>query len=295
MDGLGVSLFKVNGNAYCHKAHSPSNSEERTYKFNKSTKQWQVYQINLEQFFENFKYLFSYAHYVYGVAHDKRVGMININTGQFRWMASFPGVYDNGNGDMIAVTIGSDGYVLGGSEYVELVGERSVDQYWKYDIIRDRWTDLGGLPDGGRSRSSAFVVGTKIYYGLGFQGEHDSSEPDWGDTYSNDWFALDPSNNTYSRLSNFPGEARAEAKGFVINGKVCVGWGATIYVNGQGWEGQHDFWEFDPVGNRWTEKANPGPTFSWGRAFSLDNTGYILSFSDDDAFWRYGNLTDINP
>lgn len=274
-------VIKVNGNAYCYKvfhvsAPGPTIIEKRTYKLNKSTHQWQLYEIDLSQFFENFEYLFSYGPYAYGIAGDKRVGMININTGQFRWMAPFPGITSY---LVTAVTIGSDGYILGGS--FAGTDAPSRDQYWKYDIIRDRWTDLGGLPRGARSGSTAFVVGNKIYYGHGYQGtsKHDGN-------YRSDWLELNPSNNTYNVLANFPGAPRAWVHGFVLNDKIYLGWGGSRQ------EEFNDFWEYNPAENRWREKTKLG-YIRYKQEFAIDNSGYIVDIENNE-FWRYGDPTSIN-
>src|SRR5687767_1019815 len=103
------TVFTLNSNAYCHRVFrkvGTNQVERRTYKLNKSTKQWEIYGIDLTQFFQDFDYLFSFRQYVYGIAGDKRVGRIDINTGQFRSMASFPGVSPH---YVTAVAIGSDG------------------------------------------------------------------------------------------------------------------------------------------------------------------------------------------
>jgi hypothetical protein len=276
----GGDIFKVNGNVYCRRWFTENSYlNEKTFKFNKSTKQWDAHPIDLNQFLRDFTYFFSQGNFMYGVDYQHRMAMFNIVTGQFEWRAPFPGeTYTH----VSAVRIGTDGYVLGGMQYG---GDHvwGVDQYWKYDFVRDRWTDMGPLPGGGRGYSSAFVVGTKIYFGLGMSSQPQSVWDDY--IYSALWIAIDPSNNTYSWQSPHPA-GLGMAKGFVIDDKIYVGWGWN-----RGYPGVK-FWQFNPEGNKWTEKTNPG--FSGDiEAFSIEEKGYAMSF-ENEQFWQYADRTAIN-
>jgi len=75
------------------------------------------------------------------------------------------------------------------------------------------------------------------------------------------------------------------AVGFSIGNKGYIGTGFTTVESRQ-------FWEYDPVNNAWTQKADFGGTARSGAAgFSINNKGYIgtgyLFFSALRDFWEY--------
>jgi hypothetical protein len=275
--------FKVNGNVYS----VVGGAEENTYKFNKSTKLWEPYPIDLTQFFDRFRYIFSYSSYIYGLDDDNLLGRININTGQFHLMTStFPGPWSVGNSTF---TIGNQGYVLGGRTMATYV---SINRFWKYDFLHDTWTDMGELPGGARTSGRAFAIGDKVYYGLGWQTQTINNEKII--KYKNDWMVFDPSiinsGNVYPQQANFPGTKRAGAKGFVIDGKIYVGWGIA-----QSGGSLKDFWQFNPATNRWTEKPYPeNSTLNdpFIEAFSVGNVGYVIGYAR--CFWQYSNPMGVN-
>ncbi|MBS1921160.1 MAG: hypothetical protein JST17_12985, partial [Bacteroidetes bacterium] len=102
--------------------------------------------------------------------------------------------------------------------------------------------------------------------------------------------------NSWTQKANFNadpvGWERAYAVGFSINGKGYIGTG-TGYLN--------DFWEYDPINDVWTQKANVG---GMGRrdavGFSINGKGYIGtgfgyngSFSFLNDFWEYDPVTNV--
>ncbi|OQP50167.1 hypothetical protein A4D02_27440 [Niastella koreensis] len=105
--------------------------------------------------------------------------------------------------------------------------------------------------------------------------------------------------NTWQQKQSLgvPATTRMNAVSFSIKGKGYVG-------TGRGGKAQSDFWEYDPVTNVWTQKANfaGGARFS-ATGFSIDNKGYIglgdslkpiigfeARYSD---FWEYDPGTNI--
>lgn len=87
---------------------------------------------------------------------------------------------------------------------------------------------------------------------------------------------------------------RVAAVCFTINGKAYVGLGQ------RGWTGTnlHDFWEYDPVLDLWTKKADyPGKGSYAATAFSINGKGYvglgaITSTTNANDFWEYSPATD---
>ncbi|MGB3080649.1 MAG: T9SS type A sorting domain-containing protein [Saprospiraceae bacterium] len=156
------------------------------------------------------------------------------------------------------------------------------------DSRADTWTqkaNFGGLP---RECGVAFSIGNKGYMGLG----------DY--SLSSDWWEYNPLTNLWTQKANFGGGVRGRAVGFSIGNKGYVG---------TGWHGSNtdpdltnDFWEYDPVTNIWTEKADlGGAPRQEAIGFSIGNYGYIGTgkgsssnggvFSTSD-FWKYDPATD---
>ncbi len=121
----------------------------------------------------------------------------------------------------------------------------------------------------GRGHAVGFAIGSKGYVGL-------------GSTLSNmkDLWEFNPTSNTWSRKTDFPGTGAADATVFSIGtkGYVC----AAGVLPG---DGLH-LWEYDPLTNAWTRKAdiNVGLVDQFGAtltslreavSFSIGNKGYV--------------------
>jgi N-acetylneuraminic acid mutarotase len=99
---------------------------------------------------------------------------------------------------------------------------------------------------------------------------------------------------------NFGGAARGGAVGFAINGKGYIGTGSTNTNPGTLYQ---DFWEWDPVKNTWTQKADfGGGVRAAAVGFSIGTKGYIGTgvyasppYSPDlksNDFWEWDQNTD---
>jgi N-acetylneuraminic acid mutarotase len=76
---------------------------------------------------------------------------------------------------------------------------------------------------------------------------------------------------------------RTDAVGFSIGNKGYIGLGSN----------QKDFWEFDPVTNVWTQKANyPGAANSGAVGFSIGSKGFVGTGSAQYDFWEYDPVSN---
>lgn len=83
--------------------------------------------------------------------------------------------------------------------------------------------------------------------------------------------------------------SRSEAVSFSIGGKGYVGTGETI---GQ----QNDFWEYDPITDVWTQKANvPGGPRSSATGFSTAGKGYIGLGDSLTSLAYYKDFYEYDP
>ncbi|MCY7421507.1 MAG: T9SS type A sorting domain-containing protein [Chitinophagaceae bacterium] len=95
-------------------------------------------------------------------------------------------------------------------------------------------------------------------------------------------------NTTWTRKANFGGVSRYNSVAFGIGTKIYVGTGTeSIPENTL----KNDFWEYDPAGDTWSQKANfaGGPRQS-AVAFSIGNKGYVgtgLENTEKNDFWEF--------
>jgi len=98
--------------------------------------------------------------------------------------------------------------------------------------------------------------------------------------------------------------ARTGAVGFSIGNKGYIGTGCTE-LNSSVTTYVKDFWEYDPVADTWTQKADFGGGFTNAAAgFSIGNKGYVgtgshITYTDGNVvqtgikeFWQYDPATD---
>ena len=141
-------------------------------------------------------------------------------------------------------------------------------------------SDFEGIP---RGNAVSFVLGDKVYFGTGFNSDQD-------DEYLKDFWMYDTTRDFWTKLSDFPGEARIGGVAITINGKGYVGLGYNGKVK------LKDFWEFDPATSLWTRKADFGGSARYGAVgFALGTKGYLGTGYDDNDnrdFWEYNPATN---
>ena len=149
----------------------------------------------------------------------------------------------------------------------------------------DTWQQKASIPGSIRYLAVGFSIGSKGYIGTGFDGSNNLQ----------DFWEFDPSSNTWSQKADFAGGVRAAAVGFSISSKGYIGTGAA---DNSPTGDRKDFWEYDPVTNVWTRKADlPGVERQVATGFSIGNNGYIgigrnVYFNYFQDFWEYNSSTD---
>jgi hypothetical protein len=90
-----------------------------------------------------------------------------------------------------------------------------------------------------------------------------------GDSINN-FYRYDPSSNTWSQMTDFPGHQRYAPLSFAVNNYGYIGSGTlnttSIFYN--------DFYQYDPTGNVWTAKAAYPDTVYGAFGFGIGNYGY---------------------
>src|SRR5437667_286088 len=128
---------------------------------------------------------------------------------------------------------------------------------------QDTWTqkaDFGGTP---RYGAVAFSIGSKGYMGTGDQDPNKYK----------DFWEYDATTNTWTRKADFGGGIRGLATGFSIDSKGYVGTGQSDPNSGTTTK---DLWEFDPIANTWSQRADCGGNErEVAVGLSIGSKGYI--------------------
>ena len=161
----------------------------------------------------------------------------------------------------------------------------SIFDFSKYNSITDTWTGIPYFTGSSRYECSALTINGKAYVGLG--------ETSGGNTDFQDWWMYNAVTNTWTQKANFGGGPRFAAVAFSIGGKGYIGTGDSLgHVGG----GYNDFWEYDPIADTWTKKANfPGAARHDAVGFAINGKGYIGTGWTNTVvndFWEYTPSTN---
>lgn len=180
--------------------------------------------------------------------------------------------------------IGNYAYVVCGS--VKNSGT-CVNECWQYNANTDTWAQKANFPGGARTYAVGFAIDSLGYVGTGANELQN---------FYKDFYAYHPSTNMWTRIADFGGIARDADCGFAVNGKGYVCFGQDSLFGGA-WL-NNDMWEYDPIKNVWTRKADsPGwPSYS-NIGFVICSNIYVGSGLDSvggatRTFWKYATTTD---
>lgn len=221
----------------------------------------------------------------YDFTYQQDVWEYDTLTDAWTQRAAFPG----GSTTAVAFSINGKGYVgtgVGG-------GFTWTNSFYEYDPLSDSWTQKADFPGAARGYAFGFAIGDKGYIGGGFSGLPGSFI-----AYS-DLYEYDPATDSWTQKAGYPGAGGAlGAVGFAAGVKGYAGCGSSIDVQGN--QTLHDdFWEYDPVTDAWTQKADyAGGIRGEATAFAVCSKGYIglgynvphASFNND--FWEYDPASD---
>ncbi len=184
----------------------------------------------------------------------------------------------------VSFTIGDRAYIgLGTTQNQEFLKD-----IWEYNPSDDTWKRMADYPGPDRQLGIGFSIGDKGYVGLGRN----------ADSLLNDVWEYDSLNDSWLELDTFPGIGKVSATAFTIGNLAYVGTGNQTNVVGNE---TNTFWEFDPNGGTWTQKADfPGPRRDRAISFTIGNFAYLgLGFHTEDPsttslgdFWQYNPADD---
>jgi len=188
----------------------------------------------------------------------------------------------------VGFSIGSKGYIGTGTDGNTNVG---MTDLWEYDTINNSWTQKAPFPGSARFGAVGFSIDSKGYIGTG------RCDPN----YYKDFWEYNPVNDTWTQKTDFGGTARAHATGFFTVDKGYIGCGYLVDTVGTYVHYSKDFWEYNPVTDTWTQKADyAGLRRICPSSFSIGKEGYIGTGQDTTGscnttkdFWKYDMQNDI--
>lgn len=178
-------------------------------------------------------------------------------------------------------TIDDIAYV--GTGRTSSTGSVLVQDFFKYDITTNTWTQINSFPGSGRRGAVSFVIDGMAYVGTG---EHDGGR-------TKTFYKFDPTTETWTQITSLAGSSRTSSVGFSIGDYGYVGTGD---ISGGC---TNDFWRYDPSTDVWEEMAPASPTpRQEATGFVVAGKGYIGTglndYTDEDLrdFWSYEPTTN---
>lgn len=197
---------------------------------------------------------------------------LNSSYAQSTWtqQADFGGTARTG---AVGFSIGNKGYLGTGND------DNYKNDFWEYDVETNAWTQKADVKGLSLTNASGFSIGSKGYLGTGNDGN-----------YTEQFWEYDPELNVWKKKAKFGPAQKGwyQGVGFSIGGKGYLGAGKV----GVG-DPQKSFWEYDPLLNTWTKKADFGGSARLGAAgFTIENKAYVGTGSDMQGsylkdFWEY--------
>lgn len=163
-----------------------------------------------------------------------------------------------------------------------------LEDWWMYDTRAKQWTRKNDFPGVARTGATGFSIGNKGYLCFG---ANTTGDVNW--VWFKDLWQYDPDSDSWTKLQDFPGQARFNAVSFVIGNKAYVGTGNYRYNRWTPATYLNDFWEYDPTTDHWTQKSPvPEEGRSGAIGMSIGDKGYIgLGFYYYDTrkkdWWQY--------
>jgi hypothetical protein len=276
---VGDDIYLASGTGY-----------EHVFKFNKATQKFQVHTVTnpnslgFSQFIPGHHFLFSYNGLIYGgLANNgsdtSYVFALEPGSSNITQKARFPGVK---TGQPVSFQIGNKGYVISG------YNSSTSSQVWEYDFAANTWTLKGNSPLGNRQGAVAYVINNKVYMGLGYVRTLFNGQ--WINLYKKDWIQYTPGSSWFAVKTDFPGEGRFDALGYVLNEQAYLGFG----VHTSPYERLVDFWKYNPGNNTWRQENDwPGNFLDAHGNYSSSPFCFSLFTDGDVGLGVKGNVNQL--
>lgn len=164
--------------------------------------------------------------------------------------------------------------------------------FWEYDPTKDTFTQKASFPKPVAAFPISFTANNKGY--VLFVDDHYSTAGGiWINDTINELWEYNPENDAWIRKADFPGFKRSNGTALSINDKGYI-------LGGVYWKDSWDYypqdvWEFDPLVNTWTQKAE----LNWSHqtqaqclGFSHNGKGYFGIGSSTRRIYEYDPVSD---
>jgi N-acetylneuraminic acid mutarotase len=137
-------------------------------------------------------------------------------------------------------------FVIGHNAYVIFGRNEGIyNDLWQLNSQTGDWVQLNDFPGKARVGAVASVVGNHAYVGLGYAGVHNIDM--YSDSmYLKDFWKYYPTDDTWTRLADFPGIGRTGAVSIVHESEIYVFNG---FINGPS---NREVWKYNPANDEWT-------------------------------------------
>lgn len=169
---------------------------------------------------------------------------------------------------------GASCFVVNSKAYVVLE-DLSV---YEYDAVNDSWIQKADFVGTSRKDAVSFVIGSKAYYGTGYD--------DGADERLNDFWEYNPSNDTWTQKANLPDVGRNNASGFSIENSGFIGMG-NDFMNTY-----DEIFKYTPATDTWVQAGtHPLGTGNGLACFVIGNTAYMgtgfVSSQYQTSFYKF--------
>lgn len=187
-----------------------------------------------------------------------------------------------------AFVFNEKGYVLGGDSGTS--GKHLMSDMWAYQPEENKWIKCADFPGGNRDGMFAWVLGSRVYVGGGFNGT----------IILQDFYSYDPVTDSWTTLNNMPTA--------VLFSSYFTAGGNGYYTLGDGNNGTQ-LWMYNPLTADWEQKAScilnersTSVAFVLGKDayVGLGQKNYTTGFTDFAAYdiennqWRLINELAYN-
>ena len=174
----------------------------------------------------------------------------NTDTGPTEWEKTT--VFDEDPRSGAATfTINKVAYLVGGYTKTDEVLKDA------YSFDGKAWSPKAAFTGPARHKAVGFSVGGNGYVGLGYGGDGEDR------TALKDFYKYTPGTNEWTKIADFPGEARFGAVAFTLGNTAYVGLGITSTD-----KTFSDFYKYEPGADKWT-KITTNFTDKKGNAFAF--------------------------
>ena len=184
---------------------------------------------------------------------------------------------------------GASAYVIKGKIYVCFGYDNSKisrNDLWEYNPVNDSWVKKADFPGQARYSAAGFVIRDSVLYiGTGTYGNSDD--------YLYDFWMYNPTSDTWTRKSDFPGYKRQDAASFSIDDIGFLGSGLSGYLTPT-----KDFWKYDPKADTWSAIQSLPVENATLVSFTIDGKGYVgggiasVPFESTNNFFEYDPNTN---